>query len=256
MVLANFALISTMNKINLTVVIPVFNEQNSLSELQSKLTDSLKIYELTCIYVDDASTDNSFNRLVKLKKENKKDKITIVRLKKHFGKSAALAVGFKYSNSELVATIDADLQDDPYEIPNLIKKLNEGYDLVSGWRYVRNDNLGKKIPSKFFNTLIRLLSGIEIHDFNTGLKVFKLKVVKKIYLTGNLHRYIPVLAVSYGFKVAEIPVKHYKRKFGKSKYGVGRIFNAGFDFLITWPRILLKHFPERVDSYPIDQILK
>lgn len=231
-----------MKSIKVTVVIPVFNEEKSLVELHEKILKALKSYKVNCIYVDDASTDDSFKILKEIKKRSKESKVTILKFRKHLGKSPALAVGFKYAKGDIVVTIDADLQDDPNEIPKLIRKMSEGYQLVSGWRTDRHDNWQKTLPSKVFNKLVGTISGVKLNDFNTGLKAYKNSVIKEISLYGELHRYVPLLAVNRGFKVAEVPVKHHKRKYGKSKYGIRRIFQAGFDFLST---LFLTYFKER-----------
>jgi glycosyltransferase involved in cell wall biosynthesis len=232
-----------MNKPTITLVIPVYNEAESLEELYRQIVAALApIYIFDCIFVDDASTDGSFDKLIQIKKEAK-EKITIIRFRKHLGKSPALAVGFSRAKGFIVATLDADLQDDPKELPKLIRKLGEGYQLVSGWRRERHDKAQKKFVSRFFNRFVRFVTGVQLHDFNTGLKVYKNQVVKEIALYGELHRYIPVLAAARGFRVTEVPVVHHERKHGKSKYGVRRIFQAGFDFLATWFLISFKQRP-------------
>lgn len=215
----------------LSVVIPLLNEEESLAPLYSelkKVVDQIDIdYEL--IFIDDGSTDKS---LQKLKDLNRKDRnVRFISFRKNYGKSAALNVGFKKVKGDAVVTMDADLQDDPAEIPNLLKKLNEGFDMVSGWKKVRFDPFIKKHSSKFFNYTTRVLSGIKIHDFNCGLKAYRKEVVKNINVYGELHRYIPVLAKNKGFSVSEIPVKHHPRRYGKTKFGISRFFKGFVDLL-------------------------
>ena len=179
--------------------------------------------------MDDGSTDESVQRLLKKKKDH--PEIKIIRLRKNFGKSIALSEGFKRAQGTIVITMDADLQDDPAEIPNLLKKLEEGYDLVSGWKKKRHDPITKTVPSKLFNFTTRFLTGIKIHDFNCGLKAYRNEVIKAIPVYGELHRYLPVLAHWQGFNVGEIAVKHHPRQFGKTKFGAKRFFSGFFDLL-------------------------
>lgn len=215
----------------MTVVIPLYNEEGSLRELHSQLRSTLQRtnsrYEL--IFVDDGSTDKSFQVLRDLKRID--GRVKIIRFRRNFGKSAALAVGFEKAQGEYVITMDADLQDDPAEIPSLIRKLEEGYDLVSGWKKVRKDPITKTIPSRFFNFVTRVMSGIKIHDFNCGLKAYRNEVVKSVQVYGELHRYVPVLAHNEGFKVGEMVVQHRPRKFGKTKFGIGRFWKGYLDLL-------------------------
>jgi glycosyltransferase involved in cell wall biosynthesis len=167
-----------------------------------------------------------------LKSLRQNDKnIKIISFRKNHGKSAALSEGFKLARGAIIITMDADLQDDPREIPNLIKKIHTGYDMVSGWKKKRNDPLSKTIPSKFFNRTTSLLTGIKIHDFNCGLKAYRRDVVKEIPVYGELHRYLPVLAHWMGYRVGEIVVEHHPRRFGKTKYGFKRFFDGFFDLL-------------------------
>jgi glycosyltransferase involved in cell wall biosynthesis len=207
--------------LEISVIIPLFNEEDSLKELHQQLKAALGRtglrYEL--IFVDDGSTDRSFQVLRDLKRIDQR--VRIIRFRRNYGKSAALAVGFDKAAGNFVVTLDADLQDDPTEIPSLIKRLNDGLDLVSGWKKVRKDPITKTIPSRFFNFVTSLLTGIRLHDFNCGLKAY-----------GELHRYIPVLAHWEGFKVGEMVVQHRARKYGRTKFGMGR-FWKGFLDLVT-----------------------
>ncbi len=218
--------------VDMSVVIPLLNEDESLRELHQQLRSTLKRmnvrYEL--LFVDDGSTDRSFQVLRELKRND--HRIKIIRFRRNYGKSAALSVGFEKAQGLVVITMDADLQDDPAEIPNLVRKLNEGYDLISGWKKVRRDPLSKKVPSRFFNVVTSLLTGIKLHDFNCGLKAYRREVVKTVKVYGELHRYVPALAKWEGFVVGELPVQHRARKYGRTKFGLGR-FWKGFLDLVT-----------------------
>jgi glycosyltransferase involved in cell wall biosynthesis len=217
--------------IDLTVLIPLYNEEGSLRELHQQLRQTLgrmnMRYEI--LFIDDGSTDRSFQVLRDLKRSDRH--IKVLRFRRNYGKSAALAVGFDKAQGNLLVTMDADLQDDPAEIPVLRRKLEEGYDLVSGWKRVRHDPLTKTLPSKFFNFVVRRLTRIKIHDFNCGLKIYRRDVVKTVKVYGELHRYIPVLAKVEGFRIAEQVVQHRPRKYGKSKFGTGRFWKGFLDLL-------------------------
>jgi len=216
----------------ITVIVPLYNEEESLRPLYFEVKKSLR--SLTCeheiIFADDGSADKSLAIIKDLAKAD--NRIKYLSFRKNYGKAAALQMAFNMSTGDAVITMDADLQDDPSEIPNLLKKLEEGYDLVSGWKKKRFDPFIKKYTSRFFNYITRLMSGIKIHDFNCGLKAYRREVVQNITLYGELHRYIPVLAEWQGFKITEIPVKHNPRRYGKTKYGISRFFK-GFVDLIT-----------------------
>jgi glycosyltransferase involved in cell wall biosynthesis len=217
--------------IDLSVLIPLYNEEGSLRELHQQLRHVLgrmnMRYEI--LFIDDGSTDRSFNVLRDLRRTDRH--VRAIRFRRNYGKSAALAVGFDRALGSLVITMDADLQDDPAEIPALRHKLEEGYDLVSGWKRVRHDPLSKTIPSRLFNAVVRRLTGIRIHDFNCGLKAYRRDVVKHIRVYGELHRFLPVLAHWEGFKVGELAVQHRPRKYGKTKFGAGRFWKGFLDLL-------------------------
>jgi len=216
---------------SITVIIPVYNEVESLKELHKELTAVLSgndNYEL--LFVDDGSSDGSINILNELSNSDYHTKV--IQFYRNYGKAAALAEGFKVSSGDYVVTMDADLQDDPAEIPNLVAKLEEGYDLVSGWKKTRHDPWTKRWPSKFANIITRLMTGVKIHDMNCGLKIYKQSVVKSLDVYGGRHRYIPALAGQKKFKVGEVAVNHRHRKFGVTKYGGSRLFH-GFLDLIT-----------------------
>jgi glycosyltransferase involved in cell wall biosynthesis len=203
----------------LSIVIPVFNEMESLEELNSRITKALSglSFDYEIVYINDGSTDNSFKILKKIKEQN--PKIKIIQFRRNFGKSAALDVAFKEASGDLIITMDGDLQDEPTEIINFIKKIEEGYDMISGWKQNRKDPLIKLISSKIFNLTVSKLTGIKLHDFNCGFKIYRKEVIKNIKVYGELHRFLPVLAHEKGFKIGELKIKHNARKFGKSKYG-------------------------------------
>ena len=215
---------------SISIVIPVYNEQESLRELFNEISVTLKDYRnWKIIFIDDGSSDKSAEILHSIIEEN--DNITMIRFYKNFGKADALSEGFQAAQGDFVITMDADLQDDPAEIPNLISKLKQNWDMVSGWKIDRKDPLVKRYPSKFFNFITRLFTGLNLHDFNCGLKGYRKSVVKAVELYGGLHRYIPALAKQKGFSVTEIPVNHRPRKFGETKYGGARFFHGLFDLL-------------------------
>ncbi len=215
---------------NISVVIPVFNELESLPELKLELIKNLKPYKKwEVIFVDDGSSDGSTEWLIDLALLNKNFKL--IQFYRNYGKSAALNEGFKSASGDYVITMDADLQDDPAEFCNLIESLEKGWDLVSGWKKNRLDPLNKRLPSKVFNFVTRLLTGVKIHDFNCGLKAYKKSVIKSIDIYGGRHRYIPALAGQRKFKITEIIVNHRARKFGITKYGGARLFHGFFDLI-------------------------
>ena len=214
----------------LSVIIPVFNEKESLPILFEELQIELKKYnDWEIIFIDDGSSDGSAEYIQEL--VNDYNHIKLIKFYKNFGKSAALSEGFKESKGDLIFTMDADLQDDPIEITNLINKLNEGFDLVSGWKKKRNDPLSKTLPSKLFNFITRFFTGVQIHDFNCGLKGYRKAVVKTLDIYGGRHRYIPALAAQKEFKISEIIVNHRERMFGETKYGGSRFLHGFFDLL-------------------------
>ena len=221
-----------MKDLKILIVIPVLNEEKSIQELYLNLKfvlNTLKSpYEM--VFVDDGSTDNTFHVLEEI--ASKDNRVSIIKLRKNFGKSIALNTAFRHAKGDIVITIDGDLQDDPEEIPRFIEKIEEGYDLVVGWKHPRIDPFTKTVPSKFFNWLTCMLTGVNLHDFNCGFKAYKKEVVDNISLYGEMHRYIPALAAWHGFKITEIKVKHHPRKYGKSKYGFFRLIK-GFLDLIT-----------------------
>ena len=214
----------------LSIVIPVFNERKSLPHLWKEINHVLSgASEWEIIFIDDGSSDGTTEYLVDLCKNNSVAKL--VQFYRNFGKSAALSEGFNHAQGDIIITMDGDLQDDPEEIPHLIKKLEDGYDLVSGWKKTRHDPWTKTFPSKIFNIVTRLLTGVKIHDFNCGLKCYRQAVVKSLEIFGGRHRYIPALAGQKNFKVCEVIINHRPRKYGKTKYGGSRLFHGFFDLL-------------------------
>lgn len=218
--------------IDLTIVIPVFDEEASLPELADRIRTVCEANDLSfeVWMVDDGSTDDSW---AVIRREHVNDsRFHGIRLRRNYGKSAALALGFEQAAGRYVITMDADLQDDPAEIPELVAMLASGYDLVSGWKRTRRDPLSKKVPSRFFNFVTRRLTGIRLHDFNCGLKAYRREVVKSVKIYGELHRYIPVLAYWEGFtRITEKEVKHHERKYGRTKFGLDRFVKGFLDLL-------------------------
>jgi glycosyltransferase involved in cell wall biosynthesis len=224
-------MISAIPRPDISVVIPLYNEAESIPELHRQLTAVLsgmnREYEL--LWIDDGSRDESLAVLRGLAEQDRH--IRVISFRRNFGKSAGLATGFRAACGDIIITMDADLQDDPAEIPNLIAKLDEGYDLVSGWKKKRYDPISKTLPSKLFNFVTSKLSGIRLHDFNCGLKAYRNEVVKDLPVYGELHRFLPVLAFKQGYRIAEIPVHHRRREFGKTKFGASRFLNGFLDLL-------------------------
>ena len=220
----------------LSIVVPVFNEERNISilyyELKSVLSKLNTNYEI--IFVDDGSNDHSFNELNILKSKDKN--VKIIKFRRNFGQTAALDAGFKSSKGDIIITMDGDLQNDPRDIPKLIEKIKSGYDVVSGWRYNRNDSFGKKINSKIANKLRRLLFNDAIHDSGCTLKAYSKESIKDLELYGEMHRYITTIIKLKGFKITEVQVNHRKRKYGKTKYSTKRLLHGFLDmiFLKFW----------------------
>lgn len=220
-------------KIDISVVVPVYNEYESLPELEQWIDRVMRAnnFSYQLILIDDGSSDTSWEVIEQLTEKN--EVVCGIRFRRNYGKSAALYCGFEEAQGEVVITMDADLQDSPDEIPALYKMImEEGYDLVSGWKKERHDPAGKRWPSKFFNATARVVSGIKLHDFNCGLKAYRRKVVKSIEVYGEMHRYIPILAKQAGFKrIGEKVVEHRARKYGVSKFGWERMIKGYLDLL-------------------------
>ncbi len=222
---------------SLSIVIPLLNEEESLKELYDWIASVMRSnrFSYEVIFIDDGSTDGSWEIITRLAAEN--EQIKGIRFLKNFGKSQALHAGFRQASGDIVVTMDADLQDNPEEIPELVRLIEEeGYDLVSGWKKKRYDHvLTKNIPSKLFNWAARRTSGVKLHDFNCGLKAFRKEVIKTIEVSGEMHRYIPVLAKNAGFsRIGEKVVRHQARKFGKTKFGADRFINGFLDLITIW----------------------
>jgi len=219
------------SSVRLSVVVPLFNEAESLSDLyvalDAALTQNGGMTEL--IFEDDGSTDTSFEVLKALRRKD--ERVKIIQLRANQGKTAALAAGFREAQGEVIVTLDADLQDDPKEIPRFLAKLEEGYDLVSGWKARRQDPWTRRALSAIFNRVTASMTGLRIHDFNCGFKAYRRAVIDELRLHGELHRFIPALASWRGFRVAEIEVEHHPRRYGRSKYGMERIPRGFFDLL-------------------------
>jgi glycosyltransferase involved in cell wall biosynthesis len=220
-------------EVNLSVVVPLYNEEESLSELVAWIRRVVEEAHLTyeVIMVDDGSTDRSWSVVESLAAEN--PAIRGIKFSRNYGKSAALYAGFEAARGDVVITMDADLQDSPEEIPELYRLIVEdGFDMVSGWKKYRHDPVSKRLPSKFFNATTRIVSGIKLHDMNSGLKAYRRAVVKSIEVYGEMHRYIPILAKQAGFgKIGEKVVEHYPRKYGHTKYGLERMLKGYLDLI-------------------------
>lgn len=232
---------NAMEKLDLSIVVPLYNEAESLPELVAWIDRVARANNLSyeAILVDDGSKDGSWKVIESLRRSY--PAVRGIGFARNYGKSAALYCGFEAARGEVVITMDADLQDSPDEIPALRRMiLDEGYDLVSGWKKKRYDPLGKRLPSKFFNWTARTVSGIRLHDFNCGLKAYRLKVVKSIEVYGEMHRYIPFLAKQAGFtRIGEKVVEHHARKYGHSKFGMERMVKGYLDLITVW---FMSHF--------------
>jgi glycosyltransferase involved in cell wall biosynthesis len=215
----------------ISVVVPLLNEEQSLETLYGEVATALgpRGEEWEAVFVDDGSTDGSLSVLSRMHEEL--PNVVVIHLRRNFGKAAALQAGFLEAKGDLVITIDADLQDDPAEIPKLLVKLDEGFDLVSGWKTRRNDPFARRLFSRIFNWSTGVISGVRLHDVNCGLKAYRAEVLQGIRIYGELHRFIPVLASYQGYRVAEIPVNHRARQHGRSRYGPERYIRGFFDLL-------------------------
>lgn len=215
----------------ISVVVPVHDEERSVeplyAELAAALEDTGRAWEV--VFVDDGSGDGTFAALTRLHEAH--DNVRAVRLRRNFGKAAALDAGFREAAGDVVVTIDGDLQDDPLEIPRLLAKLDEGFDLVCGWKTRRRDPITRRVPSRLFNAVAGRVSGLRLHDMNCGLKAYRAEVVRGMRLYGELHRYVPALAHQRGFRVVELPVNHRPREHGRSRYGMERYVRGFLDLL-------------------------
>ena len=215
----------------LSIVIPVRDERESLAMLYREICDVAQAngYELDVVMVDDGSSDGSWQVIRKLAEDD--PRVQGIRFRRNFGKAAALSAGFRAARGDVVMTLDADLQDDPREIPRFMSALAEGLEVVSGWKQVRHDPWHKVLPSRIFNVMVSWLTGVRLHDHNCGMKCYRREVLQEVKLYGELHRFVPVLAAARGFSIGEITVRHRARPFGRSKYGAGRIVKGFLDLL-------------------------
>ncbi|MBX3012484.1 MAG: glycosyltransferase family 2 protein [Caldilineaceae bacterium] len=224
-----------LKPLRISVVIPLYNEEESIPHLRTALTAALApygdLYEV--IIVDDGSKDRSYALLHEWATED--DHLTVIRLRRNFGQTAAFSAGFDYARGEVVITMDADLQNDPVDVPKLMAKIDEGYDIVSGWRINRQDRfLDRKLPSMIANRLISNVTDVQLHDYGCSLKAYRRDVLQHVRLYGELHRFIPALASQVGGSVAEVPVNHRARQFGRSKYGISRTVRVMLDLILVW----------------------
>ncbi|SNR69974.1 glycosyltransferase family 2 protein [Desulfurobacterium atlanticum] len=226
-----------MREKKLSIVIPLYNEEENVNELYNRLKEVLDAlpYDYEIIFVDDGSTDRTVEKLEEIAKKD--SKVKVVEFARNFGQTPAMMAGMDIASGDVIITMDGDLQNDPVDIPRLLEKIDEGYDVVSGWRKNRKDaTVSRKIPSKIANWLIGKLTGVRIHDYGCSLKAYRSNVIKRIRLYGEMHRFIPavVSTVTSPDKIIEIPVRHHPRKYGKSKYGISRTFKVIVDLFYVW----------------------
>jgi len=235
------------NNTYLSLVIPLYNEEENIDLLYEEIVTALKdrYNPFEIIFINDGSTDKSGEKLIGL---NQKDnRVKVINFRKNFGQSAAISAGFDFCKGEIVVTLDADLQNDPADIPTIVDTVAEGYDIVNGWRKKRKDKLiSKRIPSFFGNKLISFITKVKLHDYGCTLRGFKREVVKKLKLYGEMHRYIPAIASRFGIRSVEIPVNHRHRRFGKSKYGISRTFRVVLDLISIKYLLSFSHRPLRI----------
>jgi len=229
-----------MSEVDVSVVVPVYNEEESIPEMHRQLTEVLsalgRSYEI--LVIDDGSRDRSFELLKALHENDRR--LRVIRFRRNFGQTAAFAAGFEYARGDVIITIDADLQNDPADIPRLLEKIEEGYDIVSGWRVKRKDLFfSRTLPSMIANRLISETTSVRLHDYGCSLKAYRSEIAKNVQLYGEMHRFIPAVASWMGTRTAEIPVNHHPRKYGKSKYGISRTIRVFLDMLTV--RFLLSY---------------
>lgn len=226
---------AALKPLRISVVIPLYNEEESIPHLQTALTAALAPYGVAyeVIIVDDGSKDRSYALLQEWAATD--DHLTVIRLRRNFGQTAAFSAGFDYARGEVVITMDADLQNDPADVPKLMEKIDEGYDIVSGWRINRQDRFwDRKLPSLIANRLISNVTDVQLHDYGCSLKAYRRDVLQHVHLYGELHRFIPALASQVGGTVSEVPVNHRARQFGRSKYGISRTVRVMLDLILVW----------------------
>ena len=218
----------------LSIVIPVYNEEESLVQLHREIHEVAEAnkYEIEIIFIDDGSTDRSWEIVEQLAKQDAR--IRGIRFRRNFGKAAALNAGFEAARGEIVLTMDADLQDDPKEIPEFMTMMGTSLDVVSGWKQIRHDPWHKVIPSRFFNGMVSYMTGVKLHDHNCGMKCYRREIFDEVTLYGELHRFVPVLAAARGYRVGEKVVAHRARRFGQSKYGFTRFVKGFLDLFTVW----------------------
>jgi glycosyltransferase involved in cell wall biosynthesis len=216
---------------DISLVVPLYDEEESLDELHRRLTSSLDELHVDSeiVYVDDGSRDRSFEVLERLYADD--PRVNVIGLRRNFGKTAALLAGFQHARGAVIVTMDADLQDDPKELCRFVEAIESGFDLVSGWKRRRHDPITKTVPSRLFNSVVRRSTGIPLHDFNCGYKAYRREVLEDLKLYGELHRFIPVMAYWKGYRIGEIEVEHHARQFGHSKFGASRLFKGLLDFI-------------------------
>ena len=224
---------------SVSVVVPVMNERDTVGELASRVRQELAEYPHEILFIDDGSTDGTWEVLEGLYEPGV---IRLVKFRRNFGKTAALKAGFRLATGDIVFTMDGDLQDDPNEIPRFLAKIAEGYDLVSGWKKRRHDPPSKVLPSRIFNRVVSWTTGLRVHDVNCGFKCYRREVAQALRLHGEMHRFLPVIAHAHGYRFAEIVVTHHKRQFGRSKYGVMRLFKGFYDLFTV---LLLTKYADR-----------
>jgi glycosyltransferase involved in cell wall biosynthesis len=225
---------SDESSVRYSIVVPFFNEQENIPPLYMKLTEVMDAigepYEF--VFVDDGSRDESYKLLAEIYEHDRR--VNVVRLRRNFGQTAALKAGFDFAQGEVIISMDGDLQHDPEEIPRFLEKIEEGFDLVSGWRYKRKDHwLMRQLPSRTANWMMSKLSGVDLHDFGTTFKAYRREIIQEIQLYGELHRFIPALASTSGARIAEVPIENLERKSGKSNYGIGRTIRVFLDLLMV-----------------------
>ena len=218
----------------ISVIVPIYNEKDNVAILHKKIKDVMvkNSYDYEIIFVDDGSSDGTFEVMQQLAKEDKN--LKIIRFRRNFGQTAAMAAGFDYAKGDVIVSLDGDLQNDPEDIPALLKKIEEGYDVVSGWRKNRQDEKKRVAFSKVANWLIGKITKVNLHDYGCSLKAYRSDVAKNLHMYGELHRFIPVLANIYGASITEIPVKHHPRQFGESKYNLSRTFRVIVDLILMY----------------------
>ncbi|MFP3254704.1 MAG: glycosyltransferase family 2 protein, partial [Hydrogenobaculum sp.] len=218
----------------ISIVIPIYNEEESVGTLYEKIVNTMNKlpYDYEIIAVDDGSTDNTLNKLKEIASKDKR--LKVISFKRNYGQTAAMFAGFQHASGDVVITMDADLQNDPADIPILIEKINEGYDVVSGWRKDRKDPFfSRTLPSKIANYIISNATGVYLHDYGCSLKAYKKDIAKNFRLYGDMHRFLPALAKGLGAKITEVPVSHHPRLYGKSKYGIGRTIRVILDIFLV-----------------------